>query len=317
MSGYLALRRLAALKLFGPVVIGTLLSAMVEMIQLYTPHRVCSSVDLLTNILGSALGVLVGIAFTRIVDVPLTAPAFHVRDRGAVILLFTWISFLLFPLFPALWFSVWRTKLSGFFHAPFLSPIPTLLTAAEWFAAGRLLIAAGAKSPIRWLLALLLLVPLQFAIINHNPVPSDFEGAAIAALLFSFFGMRARAGRFASIALLAALTLRGAAPFRFEGTPQAFLWIPFGGLLGTEWQNGVTILLGKVFQYGASILLLDRSGLGAFRAIAAVTLVLACIEGLQTRVPGHVPEITDPLIAMLLGAGFFVLSRPARKRSMV
>ncbi len=317
MSGYLALRGFGALRLFGPVVIATLLSAIVEMIQLYTPHRVCSSVDLATNILGSALGVVAGIAFTRIVDVPLTAPEFHFRDRGAVILLFTWISFLLFPLFPALWFSVWRTKLSGFIHAPLFSPIPTLLSAAEWFAAGRLLIAAGAKSPIHWLLALLLLVPFQFAIINHNPMPSDFEGAAIAALLFYFWGMRASAGRFAGIALLAALTLRALAPFCFEGPPQAFLWIPFGGLLGTEWQNGVTILLGKIFQYGASILLLDRAGLGAFPSIAAVTLVLACIEGLQTRIPGHVPEISDPLIAILLGAGFLVLSPPFRKRDMV
>lgn len=317
MSGYLALRRFGALKLFGPVMIGTLLSAAMEMMQLYTPHRVCSSVDLATNILGSALGVFAGIAFTRIVNVPLTAPEFHVRDRCAVILLFTWISFLLFPLFPALWLSAWSSKLAAFIHAPFISPIPTLLSAAEWFAAGRLLIAAGAKSPIRWLLALLLLVPLQFAIINHNPMPPDFEGAAIAALLFYFFGMRASAARFAGIVLLTALTLRGLAPFHFEAPPQPFLWIPFVGLLGTEWQNGVTILLGKIFQYGASILLLDRSGLGAFRAIAAVTLVLACIEGLQTRIPGHVPEITDPLMAILLGIGFLVLSPPPGKRDMV
>jgi hypothetical protein len=127
-------------------------------------------------------------------------------------------------------------------------------------------------------------------------------------LLYHFLGEGPHSDRLAGIALLGALTLRGLAPFYFEGPAQNFLWIPFGGLLATEWQNGISILLGKLFQYGASIWLLDRSGLGAVRATAIVTVILACIEGLQTRIPGHVAEINDPLLAVLIGLGFRALS---------
>lgn len=310
MSAYLALRRFRSrvLEILAPVAIGTVLSASMEVIQLFTPHRHCSSIDLANNILGSAIGVIAGIAFTRIVELPVTGPTFRVRDRSAVALLFCWVSFLLFPLFPVLALGVWRAKLSAFVHAPLMSSIPTVLNAAEWLAVGRLLSAAGAGSPSCWLLTLFFLIPIQFGIINHNPLPAEFEGAAIAALLYHFLGAGPHSDRLAGIALLGALTLRGLAPFYFEGPAQNFLWIPFGGLLATEWQNGISILLGKLFQYGASIWLLDRSGLGAVRATAIVTVILACIEGLQTRIPGHVAEINDPLLAVLIGLGFRALS---------
>ena len=82
---------------------------------------------------------------------------------------------------------------------------------------------------------------------------------------------------------------------------------PFAGLLATQWQDGISILLGKLFQYGASIWLIHRGGLRLARATAIVTLVLAIIEVLQTRIPGHVAEMTDPFMALLLGLGLRVL----------
>jgi hypothetical protein len=264
-------------------------------------------VDLVNNTLGSALGVLAGVVFTQIVDVPAAGPGLRIRDRSAVALLFCWVSFLLFPLFPILSLDIWAARVSAFIHTP-LSPVPLLLNAAEWFAVGRLLLAAGAKSPIRWLCVLLLLVPAGFAIVNHNPMPSDFAGAALAAVLFYISGTSPNADRLAGIVLLLALTLRGLDPFHFEGSPRAFQWIPFAGLLATDWQDAISILLGKLFRYGASIWLLHLSGLGLFRATAIATVILAGIEALQTRIPGHVAEINDPLLAVLLCLGLRCLA---------
>jgi VanZ family protein len=317
MSAFLAFRRFGstALELLAPVALGTLLSAALEMAQLFTPNRQCSSIDLMNNILGSALGVVAGIVFTKIVDVP-TDPTFRVRERGAAALLFCWASYLLFPLIPVLSLGIWRAKLSAFANAPLISPVPTMLSAAEWFAVGRLFLAAGARSPIRWLLGLAILVPIQFGIVNHSPMPADFEGVAVAALIYLFLGERPYADRLAGIALLLALALRGLSPFHFEGPPRDFLWIPFGGLLATEWQSGIAILLGKLFAYGASIWLLDRGGMGGVRATGIVTLVLACIEALQTRIPGHVAEINDPLLALLLGLGLRALSHGRLQRPL-
>ena len=302
MSAYLAFRRFksVALEFLAPVALGALLSASMEMLQLFTPHRQCSAIDLVDNILGSGVGVLAGFAFAEIADLPATGVAFRFRDRRAVALLFCWVASLLFPLFPIYYQSVWIAKLSAFAHAPALSPVPILLRAAEWLAVGRLLVAAGARRPFRWLAALLLLAPAQFAIINHNPTPADLEGAVLGACLFGFFGRGAGRDRFAGIALLLAATLRALAPFHFADQAQAFAWIPFIGLLQAQWQNSIPILLGKMFQYGGAIWLLGRGGLGMTRATLLVTVVLAAIEALQTRIPGHVAEISDPLLAVLL-----------------
>lgn len=310
-TAYLASRRIrhTALHIVLPIALGALLSASMEMLQLFTPHRQCSSVDLVDNILGSAVGVFAGFIFTQIVDAPLTGPKFHVRDRGATALLFCWVAFLVFPLFPALAFITLRTKCAALFQAPVIDLVPILLTATEWLAVGRLLVAAGARSPLRWLCVLLLLVPAQFMIVNRSPMPSDFVGAALAVLLFHFFGKEPIADRRAGVALLVAVMLRGLAPFHFEGPGRLFLWIPFASLLGAEWQNAIVILAGKLFQYGASIWLLHRGGVRLVRATVLVTLVLAGIEALQTRIPSHVPEITDPLLAVLLCMGLSVLDR--------
>jgi VanZ family protein len=308
-SAYLTFRRFKSvvLETLAPIVLGALLSASVEMAQLFTPTRTCSAIDLVDNMVGSALGVLAGYVFTRIVKLPITGPGFHVRDRSAVSLLFVWVAFLTFPLFPVLWLAVWKAKFLSLVHAPLISPVPSLLRAAEWFAVGRLLVAAGAKSPWRWLFALLLLVPAQFAILNHNPIPADFMGAALGALLFQFSCTNRRADGLAGFTLLFALILRGLSPFHFGSDTQAFLWVPFGGFLATPWQDAISILTGKLFQYGASLWLLHRAGLKLLEATVLLTLVLVAIEALQTRIPGHVPEITDPLLALMLCLGLRVL----------
>lgn len=307
---YLAMRRLKSrvLAVVLSIAIGALLSATLEMVQLFTPRRVCSAVDLFSNTLGSTVGVLAGFAFTQVAKRPVDGIGFRFRDRRAIALLFCWVAFLLFPLFPELWLVGWRAKLSAFVHPSAISPIPILLSIAEWFAVGRLLVAAGVESPTRWLWTVVLLVPVQFGIINHRPQAADIAGAVLGALVFRFFGMRPSADRLAGIALLLTLTLRGLAPYQLEGS-QAFVWIPFGGLLGSEWQNTISILLGKLFRYGSSIWLLHRAGLDTMRATAIVFVVLAGIEMFQVWLPGHVAEITDPLLALLLLLAFRTLGR--------
>jgi glycopeptide antibiotics resistance protein len=290
MSGYLAFRRF---RFLGPIILATLLSTSIEIAQLFTPYRVCSLVDLTNNVIGSAVGVLAGLLFTRIVDLP----EIRIRDRVAVAMLFCWVSFLLFPLFPDISLPDLRAKLLTFPQPPLIDPIPILLSTAEWFAAARFLKAAGAQPYA--LFALFLLVPAQFTIVNHNPVPADFIGPALAAAA-SFF-LRDRSG---AILLLLAITARGLAPFRFSGPPQSFLWIPFEGMLNAPWQDSIQILLGKLFQYGAAIWLLTRAGLGLLRAAVLVTLTLTGIEALQILLPSHTAEITDPLLAVLLSTAF-------------
>ena len=318
MSAYLAFRRSRSrlLALAGPVVLGAVLSASMEMLQLYVPGRHCSTLDLVNNILGSELGVLAGIAFVAITGLPVRGPHFHVRDRVAVILLFCWVAFLLFPLFPSFSIPGLRDKIVVFIHSRPIAPGLLILLAAEWIAASRLLVAAGTRAPLAWLLGLFALVPAQFLIVNHFPSPSDVEAPLVAIVLFLLFGRARWADCAAGIFLLAVVAVRGLAPFRF-GPAQPFQWIPFSGVLLAPWQTSVSTLLEKVFQYGASLWLLSRSLFGLVGATAVVAITLAAVEILQTRLSGHVPEITDPLLAILLGLSFSVLRKrpPAQEDS--
>jgi len=309
MSAHLAFRRFRStlLEIAGPVVLGATLSGAIEMTQLFTPQRNCSTVDLITNTVGSALGVFAGFAFALIANLPVTGPEFRLRDRNAVALLFCWFFFLVFPVFPVIALLVWRAKLLAFVHASWISPVATLLAAAEWLAVGRLLVAAGARRPAVWLVAFMFAIPVQIAIVDRNPAPADLLGAIFALVLFSATSTHAKADRWSAITLIVAVALRGLAPFHFSDSPQPFAWIPFAGLLAASPESGVLTLLRKLFQYGASIWLLHRSGVGLPRAAFLVAAVLAAIEALQTRIPSHVPEISDPLLALLLWLGFLAL----------
>ncbi|HZL55494.1 MAG TPA: VanZ family protein [Bryobacteraceae bacterium] len=304
MTGYLAFRRyrLWMLEIAGPVLLGALLSATMEMLQLFTPHRMCSAIDLANNTLGSALGVIAGIVFAHVVNPPLVPwHSSESRDRSAVALLFCGFIALTFPFFPVMWLSMWRLKVETFAHGFVVSPVPLLLNAAEWFAAGRLLVAAGARSPRRWLAFALLLIPLQMAIVNRFPMPADLVGATAAVALFRWLGEKREADRGGAIFLLLALVLTGLAPFHFTEQSQGFSPIPFAGVMGTEWQSGLQILIMKLFEYGAAIWLMRRAGMRLLRSTLVATAVLAAIEAAQTYIPGHVAETTDPLLALLIG----------------
>jgi hypothetical protein len=156
---------------------------------------------------------------------------------------------------------------------------------------------------------MLILVPLQFEIVSHDPMPADFIGAAAGVVLFFLFGARKGVDRIAAAVLLLAVALRGLAPFRFDSHAHAFVWIPFGAFLAIDWQSGIQVLLRKLFEYGAPIALLHRAGMKTLQGAFAVVVVLAGIEAVQTYLPQHVAEVTDPLLALLLGLVFSVLSR--------
>ena len=310
MSAYLAFRRYrsASLAAFGPIALGAMLSASVEMLQIFTPGRDCSTIDLIDNILGSALGAAAGAAFVRLTDFP-PKPQYRLPDKVSVALLLTWAAWLLFPFYPALWLAIFRAKGHAFLRGPVFDPLRLLLAAAVWFSAGRLLQAMELPRTRIVLALLLLLLPIQFAVAERFPVPSDWMGALLGVAAFSVFGAQNHSDRWAAGVLLAVVTAAGLFPFRFFDQRQEFQWIPFIGALDNNWQTSLGILLGKLYEYGAAIWLLARSGVNLWRAAALVAVLLAGIEGAQTFSRGHVAEITDPLIALLLAIGFAVLRR--------
>jgi len=330
VTGHLAFRRFGKLwlSMAAPVLICTVWSATIEMIQLFVPTRDTSALDLATNVIGSMIGVVLGIVLEDIIVLrrsrqvsrqsrkPSRAP-----DRAALALLFCWLIWLWFPLFPVMGRTQLLQKAVLFLHAPLAQPVPFFSAMLAWIAAGNLLQAAALRPARRFLAISVALVPLQLFIVDRQPLAAALAGSVAGAACFALFWPMRKTHRnvywkITAWAFLGVIVFRGLAPFQLSPVANPFEWIPFSGFLNMNWQSGIQVIAEKFFWYGTAIWLMRRSGMRAVNATALVAAVLLGIELAQTRLTGHVAEITDPLWAIFTSAAMVVLTRnPKRENS--
>lgn len=314
--GHLAFRgkRQPGIAIYGPVLLGLLVSVSIELTQLLVPVRVTSIYDVITNVTGSGCGVLTGLLFEALsLPRPRRRASTTVADRGALVLAFCWTAWLVFPLFPVLGLYELHRKFLFFAHAHWLDAVTIVSSGASWYAAGLLLTAAaGARLSRKWLPLMLLAIPAQFFIVDRQPVPDFLLGAIAGVALFLGYHRSNAPAKAEAWIFLAVILLRGLAPFHFSAGSRAFLWVPFVASLAGEWQAAASVLLEKIFLYGTAIWLLHEAGLKLARAIVVVAIVLAAIELAQIHLPNHTPEITDPILAVLMGFMLTMLSRRTR-----
>lgn len=322
ITGYLAFRRFGKmwLSVAATVTICTVWSASIEMIQLFVPGRDTSALDLATNMIGATIGVMLAIVLEDVLVARRSRKQWKSLDGAAIALLFCWLSWLWFPLFPVMGRTALRHKADLFIHAPFLQAVPFFSAMAAWLAAGSLLQAAGLRPVRRWLAISVAFIPLQVFIVDRQPVLAAFAGSVAGAACFVLLRPMRKTHRDAywkmvAWAFLAAIVFRGLSPFQFAATAAPFEWVPFSGFLNMNWQSGIQVIAEKFFWYGTAIWLMRRAGLRAVPATALVAVVLLGIEVAQRRLPGHVAEITDPLWAIFTSAAMVVLARNAKPES--
>ena len=315
-AAHLAFRnaRLPLFRFYGPVILGTLVSASVEMAQLYTPNRDTSLLDLITNIAGAAIGTVVAMFFQGMAVARPKHSWPGPADRGALMLVFCRGAWLVFPMFPIYGHHELVRKLSVFADSPVLAPVAILSAAALWYFTGLLLIAAGIRHAPRLLALSILAIPAQFLIVDRQPVISDLLGAIAGFALFAWRSLAKPVTKTEAWSFSAVIVIRGLAPFQFTPVSAPFTWIPFGGMLEADWQFGVLVMLEKIFWYTTAVWLL-ASAMRLRYAIAAIAAVLAAIEIAQVRLPGRVAESTDPILAVLMGFVLFILFRETGTRS--
>ncbi len=289
-----------------------LLSTCVELAQLFDSGRVTSLYDVVCNTIGAVIGVGLAGSFPGAISGAIneieSKGAF--RPTSALALLYLWAGAELFPFIPSLRLSTLHVKLAILRH-PQNWPSRDLFEGfAGWLAFGLLVEAlAGRSKALRWAPAALLVIPFKLLIAGRTMTGSEVAGAfcgiAASALLGSSLRTKSVAGLFALIAIVAA----GLTPFRFVSQPQHFTWIPFLPLLEAPWESVFQILLEKSYLYGSAIWLLRQGGRGWLASTLMVAIPLALVEAVQIHLPGHTPEVTDPILAMLLGASLMLLDQ--------
>lgn len=299
--------------LYGPVLLGFVLSASIELTQLFEPARDASVVDIAANVIGSTLGVFLAVVFEAIAEPAARSVHRRATDQAALALLFAGAAYLVFPFFPVLGLYALRLKLTAFAQAPLFDITQFLSGLALWYAGGFLLQAAALPRARVWLGISLLAVPAQFLIVGRQPLPAWAIGAVAGAVLFAWRG-RSGVSKAEAWAFLLVILVRGLSPFHFVAASNVFTWIPFGGFLGDDWQAGIQVLLEKTFYYGTAIWLLRAAGTPLWNTAAIVAAVLACIEAAQIHLPGRTAEITDPILAILLAGGLAMFCRETKIR---
>jgi VanZ family protein len=289
------------------LLVALVLSSSVEMLQLFDRGRECSALDVVTNVMGAAAGIALAILFGEILRRTLSA---RVTDElthpsGALLLVYCWLGWQMFPFFPAFSRTAVRLKLAALLAAPLLSPLAFFGGFVQWLAVAWLIgtVTATKKLPLV-MAALIPLLPLRLVIFGRTFTWSELAGACAACLVLRWIEVRTIvvAGLF-----ILALALRGIAPFHLQGAAASFSWIPFRAFLESDWISGLRVLLEKSFWYGTAVWLVREAGVSLLSATTGVCLLLAAVEAVQVYLPGRTPEITDPLLAAILAVILWLL----------
>jgi VanZ family protein len=287
------------------------LSLSMELLQNYVPGRVTSLSDLTTNTLGAAAGACLAVAFAPEIMPPLRSQARR-ASPGAMFLLACWGSYQLYPFFPIFSSTHLRQALHALIVARSLSPVAVWAAAAEWFAAALAMEAICGRWRTSWLAGAMLVSALRIFMPPRSLALDEVAGAALALLAWEILPSRRRLGAGVWMALSAILLVE-LAPFHFTRQVAPFSWIPFGASFENERWAALVILLRKTFLYGAAIWLLVRSGYGYLVAGGALAVALFILETVQRYLPGRTPEITDPLIALVMTTALWAVGDRRRR----
>jgi VanZ family protein len=304
-------RRSRAFAAMAAIAFGFLLSLSMELLQVYVPGRDSSLLDVLTNTLGAAAGACIAIYFEGGIRRLMERRAGQFR-AAATLLLLIWAVSELYPLFPQIGRSHIRQELALLFHVRRLSVVETWANAAEWFAVGLALDALFARMRTFGLAIAMLCVPAQLIITGRSLTLAEIAGALLALALWHFVPRESRA-RWCAWMLASAILLRQFQPFYFLAVPQPFSWIPFAATLESSRDAATAVITRKAFDYGALIWALRCTGEPFVRAGLAVAVALGLTEAIQTYLPGRSPEITDPLLALLMMVVLRAMSPAAGK----
>ena len=303
------------LRLILAMATGAGLATFVELLQFYEASRVSTLGDVYANAIGAALGAMGAAAVGASMRWPLVAEG--AAHPGATLVLLLFVAYRLYPYVPTIDAHKYWHAVRGMLLAPRLPPWELAHDTLVWLLVVSVIYALYGYR--RWLWLFTLFAAMEFLgrilIVSTTLDWPDVIGAGLALLIWLQLSRLNRRG-FAVIAGLFVLLLlaRRLDPFTFNPTPlHSFGWMPFRSFLTATAHSRVPIVWEKWFLYAGTIWLLSWAGVALPIGTAMTSGVLLATSVAQIYLPGRSAEITDALMALLLGLAIGGLRRLARR----
>ena len=291
----------------------TVLSFTIEFAQLYETRRVTSLSDVLYNTIGAFAGAWIALAVAATHRRMHTSPfAGFLRHPVATALLLSWICYRLAPfaavMDPGEWLSAFVSLAGqGWWSLGEILPHAlawlVLMPVCERLAPGRrAALVLGAMG---------IVLAGRVMIAGMALEAGEIAGMSVAfALWYPLSHLPVeRAISLVAAALVALIAIQGLVPFDFQVAQDRFAFVPFAESLAHYRATNLTDMFLRCFHVGSLVWLLVRSGLPVLAATAVGAGLVFSVEMLQTWLPGHRAEITDPLLALAAGGLIAVFER--------
>jgi VanZ family protein len=304
----LQMRRYSVLTWFGVILLGSTLSACMELAQYFDEGRVTSMGDVYANAIGTAIGATAAWLTGAGMAWPFAQELARCRQEALLLVLF--LGYRLYPYVP----SPTRQQAALAVRSLMNHPVPTMSDLVRFTIIWLLITALVDRiyGTRRWVYLFPMLAAAEFAgrvvIFDATATVADLAGAGLAFVAWGGL-LRWLPGRFAILSalfacLLAFLRLQ---PFIFSQMARvSFGWIPFWSMMNGSVSVAIQALFEKSYQYGGLIWLLGRAGAPLPASTAATAILLFGTSLLEVFLPDRSAEITDAVIALMMG-GLFML----------
>jgi VanZ family protein len=294
------------------VATGAALSTLMELAQYYDPGRITSATNLYANVVGTALGALGGSLTGADFRWPLLREI--AANRVPALLLGVWAGYTLYPYVPTADVHKYWNALKPVIYHPTLTGYDLLRHTAVWIAIASL-IEAIAGSKRAWLLFPLFIgfgLAAKVAMVHAALTMAEIVGAGLAVGLWGVLTLYARLRNIVIALLFGGYVItERLEPFQFSAPGRSFGWVPFLGFMATSFELAVLSFLHKFFLFGSAIWLAAKAGLPFRASIIATAAILFATSYAGAYLPDRAAEITDTVMAVLIGA-VFALTETAR-----
>lgn len=282
------------------LVLGFVLAAGVQVIQLYVPTRSPALVDVIWNMVGLMIGALPAIPAR--VQAMVAGQRLISAATLPFLLVGCWIGSLLVPFVPSIDFQLWKDSVKPLLFDPAFEIDAFVRDFPAWLAAACLgaLVVGERWLPVKFTLVVLATLGLKIVIVKNDLDFTDVAAAAAAILTFGvLIRYLPRRELVVAALLLAGHVYLGLSPFEARVGAPEFAWIPFQGALSGSMFINASVIAYKVFFYGALVWQLLRGGLGYLLSAIIAILAAGVVEFGQLHMGHGTPEITDPILAIL------------------